>query len=74
MCAMRVLLTSDLHYSLKQYDWLLRAAPHFDAVVIAGDHVDAFSPVPAAVQMAALSASLGALATLAFLWASLQAR
>ena len=63
MCAMRLLLTSDLHYSLKQYDWLLKAAPHFDALVIAGDHVDAMSPVPAVVQMAALSASLGALAS-----------
>jgi len=59
---MRILLTSDLHYSLKQYDWLLKAAPHFDALVIAGDHIDAVSPVPAAVQMAALSASFGALA------------
>ncbi|HVJ74019.1 MAG TPA: metallophosphoesterase [Casimicrobiaceae bacterium] len=59
---MRILLTSDLHYSLKQYDWLIKAAPHFDVLVIAGDHIDAMSPVPAAVQMAALSASFGALA------------
>jgi Icc-related predicted phosphoesterase len=59
---MRVLLTSDLHYKLRQYDWLIRAAPHFDAVVIAGDHIDAALPVPAGVQIAALSASFGAVA------------
>jgi len=57
---MRVLLTSDLHYKLRQYDWLIGAAPHFDAVVIAGDHIDAMLPVPVGVQIAALSASFGA--------------
>lgn len=59
---MRVLLTSDLHYRLRQYDWLVAAAGSFDAVVVAGDHVDIASPVPAQVQVAALSASLGQLA------------
>ena len=38
---MRILLTSDLHYKLRQFDWLFQAAPDFDAVVIAGDHIDA---------------------------------
>jgi Icc-related predicted phosphoesterase len=59
---MRVLLTSDLHYKLRQYDWLIAAAPHFDAVVIAGDHIDASLPVPTSVQIAALTASFGAVA------------
>jgi Icc-related predicted phosphoesterase len=59
---MRLLLTSDLHYRLRHYDWLLRAAPRFDAVVIAGDHIDSTSPVPDGVQVAALSASLCAIA------------
>src|SRR4030095_1952758 len=59
---MRILLTSDLHYTLRQYDWLLNAAPHFDAVVIAGDHIDAQSSLPGAVQIAALSATFAALA------------
>ena len=59
---MRILLTSDLHYKLRQYDWLIGAAAAFDAVVIAGDHIDAMSPVPAQVQIAALSASIGAVA------------
>jgi Icc-related predicted phosphoesterase len=59
---MRILLTSDLHYRLRQYDWLLRAAPDFDAVVIAGDHIDFFLPVPGEVQIAALAASFAAVA------------
>jgi predicted phosphodiesterase len=60
--AMRVLLTSDLHYELRQYDWLIGAAPRFDAVVVAGDHLDAFGAVPGAVQIAALRASFAAVA------------
>ena len=59
---MRILLTSDLHYTLRQYDWLLRVAADFDAVVIAGDHIDAQLPVPSTVQIAALSASFTAVA------------
>ena len=59
---MRILLTSDLHYKLRQYDWLIGAAPHFDAVVVAGDHIDAMLPVPVEVQIAALMASFTAVA------------
>lgn len=60
---MRILLTSDLHYTLRQYDWLVQAAPNFDAVVVAGDHLDVVSAVPVQVQVAALSATLAHLAT-----------
>jgi Icc-related predicted phosphoesterase len=59
---MRILLTSDLHYKLRQYDWLIGAAAAFDAVVVAGDHIDAFLPIPGEVQIAALSASFAAVA------------
>ena len=59
---MRVLLTSDLHYRLRQYDWLMAAAPNFDALVIAGDHVDIASAVPPQAQIAALRASLSGVA------------
>lgn len=59
---MRVLLASDLHYQLRQYDWLIAAAPQFDAVVIAGDHLDASLAVPGAVQIVALRASFAAIA------------
>jgi Icc-related predicted phosphoesterase len=37
---MRILLVSDLHYNLKQYDWVANAAGQFDLVVIAGDLLD----------------------------------
>jgi Icc-related predicted phosphoesterase len=59
---MRLLLTSDLHYKLRQYDWLIGAAARFDVIVVAGDHIDAFLPVPSEVQIAALSATLTAVA------------
>jgi Icc-related predicted phosphoesterase len=42
---MRILLVSDLHYSLPQYDWVLHEAPTFDLVVVAGDHLDISSAV-----------------------------
>ena len=47
---MRLLLVSDLHYSLPQWDWLVRAAPRYDLVVLAGDSLDIASPVPVDVQ------------------------
>jgi hypothetical protein len=47
---------------LRQIDWLFAAAKGFDAVVIAGDHIDAFSALPGSVQIAALSATYTALA------------
>lgn len=59
---MRLLLTSDLHYQLRQYDWLIAAAPRFDVVAIAGDHLDTLLPVPGTVQIAALRASFAAIA------------
>src|SRR5450631_3619439 len=37
---MRCLFVADLHYSLPQFDWLLRTAPRYDLVVLAGDALD----------------------------------
>jgi Icc-related predicted phosphoesterase len=37
---MKILVVADLHYNLKQFDWLLEVAPAFDLVVIAGDLLD----------------------------------
>ena len=42
---MRILLVSDLHYRLPQFDWVVRSAPSFDLVVLAGDHLDISSAV-----------------------------
>ncbi|MGQ0802031.1 MAG: metallophosphoesterase family protein [Pseudomarimonas sp.] len=58
---MRLLLTSDLHYRLPLYDWLMQAASGFDAVAIAGDHIDGGQPVPAYIQIKAIRASLSAI-------------
>lgn len=58
---MRLLLASDLHYRLRQYDWLIGRAAQFDAVALAGDHLDIASAVADEVQIAALGASLTAL-------------
>ena len=43
--SVRILLVSDLHYTLPQLDWLVRVAPGFGLVVIAGDSLDISSPV-----------------------------
>jgi Icc-related predicted phosphoesterase len=60
---MRLLLVSDLHYRLPHLDWVASVADRFDAVVLAGDHVDIASPVGAEVQIAALRVAFGDLAT-----------
>ncbi len=51
---MKCLLVSDLHYTLKQFDWVLSVAQDFDVVVIAGDHLDISSTVDARVQITVL--------------------
>jgi len=47
---LRLLLVSDLHYSLPQLDWVVQVAPSFDLVVLAGDQLDIGSAVPLDVQ------------------------
>ena len=47
---MRILLVSDLHYTLPQLDWVVGAAPDFDLVVVAGDLLDITSTVPLDAQ------------------------
>lgn len=48
---MKYLLVADLHYALKQYDWLLEVAEDFDVVVVAGDLLEAFSSVDRRTQI-----------------------
>lgn len=50
----RILLVSDLHYTLPQLDWVVHCAPAFDLVVIAGDHLDVSSPVSLDAQSVVL--------------------
>jgi Icc-related predicted phosphoesterase len=49
---MRILVTSDLHYSLKQLDWVVKVAGEYDLVVLAGDHLDIRSYVEPEAQIA----------------------
>ena len=51
---MRILAVSDLHYRLRQLDWLLATPPSVDAVTIAGDLLDVRSPVALDVQAVAV--------------------
>jgi Icc-related predicted phosphoesterase len=60
----KILITADIHYTLKQYDWLTRVAAQFDLVVLAGDLLDAFSTVDPRVQIAVVEKYLGRLAAL----------
>src|SRR5205823_8235639 len=48
---MRMLFVSDLHYALKQFDWLVGNAKNFDAVIIGGDLLDLASPLDFDVQI-----------------------
>ena len=59
---MKLLLVSDLHYTLRQYDWVLARAGDFDAVVIAGDLLSVAAPVAPEAQIAAVRATLRKLA------------
>lgn len=60
---MKLLQVCDLHYRLRQLDWLASVADTVDAVVIAGDLLDIRSPVPLQVQMIAVTTALRMLGT-----------
>lgn len=49
---MKLLVVSDIHYSLQQYDWLTRVSGDFDLVVIAGDVLELAAPVDLDTQAA----------------------
>ena len=48
---MKLLFVADLHYSLKQFDWLLAEAPKYDVVCIGGDLLDLSSELDFGVQI-----------------------
>lgn len=49
--AVQMLVVGDLHYDLRQFDWVLGRATELDVVVIAGDLLDVSSTVPVDVQV-----------------------
>jgi len=58
---MRLLFVADLHYSLKQFDWLLANAREYDLTVIGGDLLDLNSALEADVQIAIMEKYLSLL-------------
>src|SRR5262249_10512125 len=58
---MRLLFVADLHYSLKQFDWLHAQAGNYDVVAIGGDLLDLSSPLDPDVQIAIVEKYLGLL-------------
>lgn len=64
MRRVKCLLVADLHYTLKQLDWLLLAARGMDLVVVAGDHLDISSHVNGAVQITVVNKYLRRLASI----------
>jgi len=59
---MQILLVSDLHYTLKQLDWVLAVADTYDLVVVAGDCLDISSAVEPDAQIAVVLEYLARLA------------
>lgn len=55
---MQLLVASDLHYNLRQLDWVMNRAAEVDLVVVAGDLLDLSSAVPLATQIVAVQAYL----------------
>jgi Icc-related predicted phosphoesterase len=55
---MKILLVADLHYSLKQYDWLKSVAGDFDVMVLAGDLLEIASSVDRRAQIVVVRAYL----------------
>jgi predicted phosphodiesterase len=54
----RILVVSDLHYALRQFDWILARAETYDAVAVVGDALDIASPVPLEAQIVAVRTTL----------------
>lgn len=59
---MRYLVTSDLHYALRQLDWITEQATRFDAIVFAGDLLDAAGGADVNAQVSLFVAYLRKLA------------
>lgn len=58
---MRLLFVADLHYALKQFDWLVAQAASYDAVIIGGDLLDLASSLDFDVQIVVIEKYLARL-------------
>jgi len=61
---MRLLFVADLHYELKQFDWLMAHAADFDAIVIGGDLLELSSALETDVQIVVVEKYLNRLSQL----------
>lgn len=59
---MKLLVVADIHYALKQYDWLVGVASRYDVVVIAGDLLEIASSVDRRAQIVVINSYLRKLA------------
>lgn len=59
---MKALFVADLHYGLKQFDWLAANAAGFDAVMIGGDLLDLSSPLDLETQIVVVEKYLARIA------------
>ena len=59
---MKVLVSADIHYALRHYDWLVSVAADFDLVVLAGDLLELSSSVDRRAQIVVVRAYLEQLA------------
>src|SRR6185295_14117640 len=58
---MRFLFVADLHYELKQFDWLMTHVADFDALIIGGDLLELGSTLEPDVQVVVVEKYLGRL-------------
>ena len=58
---MKILFVADLHYALKQFDWLTANAASFDMAIICGDLLDIGSFLDLDVQIVVVEKYLGRL-------------
>ncbi len=52
---LKLLVTSDLHYNLRQFDWLLQTADRYDCLIIAGDLLNVAGYLELELQITVIS-------------------
>ena len=51
---MKMLFVADLHYTLKQFDWVMANATKYDPIIIGGDLLDLSSALDPDIQIAVI--------------------
>ncbi len=61
---MKLLVVADIHYALKQFDWLVGVAHRYDLVIIAGDLLEIASSVDRRAQIVVINTYLRKLSSM----------